>query len=264
MNSTISVCVIVKNEEKQIRGLLENVVDFADEVIIVDTGSADKTKEMIQSYISDEPRTNIRLLDHQSVGGFHFGKAKNFSIQNATKDYIIVLDADERLSNEFKSKVRKFLSELEPVVANVIRKDEILPHLIDYPERIIKRDSRIMYGVDDQSKVHEQLSHNIETKSFPEVVWHQQRENHYIIRPQRIFLQLELQIDRVPKTKSFIGHVMRGVWYFCHRFKKIYFTRRLCKDGLKGFKYAFMRSLDAFLVELFVGLRSSKIKTWGK
>ena len=83
------------------------------------------------------------------------------------------------------------------------------------------------------------------------------------MRPQRIFFQLELQIDRVPKTKSFFGHFVRGVWYFSFRFKKIYFTRKLYKDGALGFKYAFMRSLDAFLVELFAGLKPSEgVQCW--
>lgn len=257
MNPTVSICTIVKNEQSQIHGFLENIEDFADEIIIVDTGSSDGTKEIIQNYISTD-FSKTKLFDYQSVEGFHYGLAKNFSIQNATKDYVIVLDADERLSDEFKQKIRSFLFEEKPLVANVVRKDELLPHLIDYPERIIRRDTGILYGLDDSSKVHEQLLHKVEAKRFPEVVWHQQRENHYVIRPQRIFSQLELQIDRVPKTKSFVGHVIRGIWYFCYRFKKIYITRKLYKDGLLGFKYAFMRSLDAFLIEFFVGLKPSR------
>ena len=107
----------------------------------------------------------------------------------------------------------------------------MLPHLIDYPERIIKRGSGIEYGEGPQYKVHEQLVHKAESKQFKEVIWHQQRWNNYVVRPQRILLQLELQIDRVPKTKSFLGHFLRGIWYFFHRFKKIYFTRKLYKDG---------------------------------
>jgi len=258
MNPTISICIIVKNEQNQIQGLLENIGDFADELVLVDTGSTDNTVKLIEGFITSNESKDIRLIKHFLEAGFHYGLAKNFSIQNATKDYVIVLDADERLSDEFKKNIKDFLLNERPVVASVVRKDELLPHLIDYPERIIKGNSGILYGVDDRSRVHEQLSHNIVTKKFPEVIWHQQRDNHYIIRPQRIFPQLELQIDRVPKTKSFLGHVLRGLWYFCYRFNKIYFRRNLYKDGALGFKYAFMRSFDAFLVELFVGLKPSR------
>lgn len=246
MNTTISVCTIVKNEQSQIQGFLENTGSFADEVVVVDTGSSDATKEIISNYISGNPNQNIKLLDYRSAEGFHYGQAKNFSIQNATKDYAIVLDADERLSDDFKLEILEFLNKEHPTVSSVVRKDELLPHLIDYPERIIKRDSGILYGLDDESKVHEQLEHNITATQFHGVILHQQRGNHYVIRPQRIFKQLELQIDRVPKTKSLAGHVVRGIWYFFYRFKKIYLTRKLYKDGMLGFKYAFMRSLDAF------------------
>jgi len=260
---TISVCTIVRNEQKQIESFLESLNKFADEIIIVDTGSTDDTVKLIKSFIASHKSKNIRLLTHSLGDSFHYGLAKNFSIKKATKDYVIVLDADERLSDEFKRSVRGFLSKERPIVSSVIRKDELLSHLIDYPERIVRRDSGIMYGLGEQSKVHEQLSHNVLAKQFSEIIWHQQRENHYVIRPQRIFQQLELQIDRVPKTKSFFGHFIRGIWYFFYRFRKIYFVRRLYKDGALGFKYAFMRSLDAFLIELFVGLKpSSKSKKY--
>lgn len=261
---TISVCTIVKNERERIEDFLTSLEGFADEIVIVDTGSTDDTVVCIENFIFAHKSVNIRFLKYVSIGGFHYGVAKNFSIDNATKDYVIVLDADERLCEEFKKNVRDYLAKERPFVVSVIRKDELLPHLIDYPERIIKRDSGIRYSLDELSKVHEQFAHTVQVKNFSGVVWHEQRWNHYIVRPQRIFFQLELQIDRVPKTKSFLGHFLRGIWYFFYRFKKIYLMRKLYKDGVLGFKYAFMRSLDAFLVELFVGLKPPEGKQYWK
>lgn len=261
---TISICTIVKNERERIEDFLASLVDFADEIIIVDTGSTDDTPMRINAFISAHKSTRIHFFNYTATGGFHYGIAKNFSIDNATKDYVIILDADERLSDKFKQTVRDFLQEENPLVANAMRKDELLPHLIDYPERIIKRDSGIRYGTDALSKVHEQLAHTVAAKQFLGVIWHEQRWNHYVVRPQRIFFQLELQIDRTPKTKSFPGHFLRGIWYFFYRFKKIYFNRCLYKDAALGFKYAFLRALDAFLVELFVGLKSSQEEQYWK
>lgn len=258
MKPTISVCTIVKNERDRIKDFLDSLIGFADEIIIVDTGSVDNTVIVIEEYISIYRDANIVFKKYVTKEKFHYGIAKNFSIDIATKEYVIILDADECLSNDFKKNIHHFLLEEKPLVASVVRKDELLPHLIDYPERIIRHDSGIRYGLDESSRVHEQLIHTVPVGSFSEIVLHMQRWNHYVIRPQRIFFQLELQIDRVPKTKSFFGHIIRGIWYFQYRFKKIYFKRKLYKDGRLGFKYAFMRSLDAFLIELFVGLKPSQ------
>jgi len=253
---TISVCNIIKNEENQIGGFLENLRDFSDEIILIDTGSSDNTLGIIK--LEQEKNDKIKLFNYSSSGSFHYGLAKNFSLDKATKDYCIILDTDERLSEKFKKNIHNFLITEDPVVASIVRKDELLPNLIDYPERIVRRNSGIRYGTDKLSMVHEQLHNNYPVKNFPEVVWHQQRWNHYVVRPQRIFQQLELQIDRVPKTKSLFGHIIRGIWYFFYRFKKIYFTRHLYKDGMIGLKYSFMRSLDAFIIEFFVGLKPTK------
>lgn len=255
---TISVCTIVKDERERIADLLGSLVGFADEIVIVDTGSTDDTVACIQAFITAHPSAPIRFLTYTAVGGFHYGLAKDFSIGNATKEYVIVLDADERLSGEFKKTVRDFLVKEKPLVVSVVRKDTVLPHLVDYPDRIIRRDSGIRYGAGELSRVHEQLTSTVPAKSFPGVISHEQRWNHYVMRPQRIFFQLELQIDRTPKTKSLVGHWLRAIWYFGYRFNKLYFKRKLYKDGRLGFKYAFLRAVDAFLIEFFVGLKPNE------
>lgn len=255
---TISVCTIVKDERERISDLLSSLVDFADEIVIVDTGSTDDTVARIESFIAEHPSAPIRFLTYTAAGGFHYGLAKDFSIDNATKEYVIVLDADERLTSEFKQTVRCFIAKEEPVVASVVRKDVLLPHLVDYPDRIIRRASGVRYGGGELSRVHEQLVSAFPAKNFSGVISHEQKWNHYVMRPQRIFFQLELQIDRTPKTKSLIGHWLRAVWYFWYRFNKIYFKRSLYKDGRLGFKYAFLRAVDAFLIEFFVGLKPSE------
>ncbi len=258
---TISICNIIKNEENQIKDFLSSLVYFADEIIIIDTGSSDKTISIIEDFL--KKYKNIRLYKYSYNDKFHYGLAKNFSIKKANKDYIIILDTDERLSNEFKNNIRNFLKQENPNITEIKRIDDYINHLIDYPERIIKNNKNIFYETDEKGRVHENLKHHYEIKKFNHPVWHCQRWNHYIYRPQRIFVQLELQIERIPKTKSFIGHCIRGIWFFQYRFKKLYFKRRLYKDGKRGFKYAFMRAVDAFLIQFFVGLKpKNNFKYW--
>lgn len=255
---TLSVCTIVKNEEKQIKSFLSALDKFADEIILVDTGSSDKTIEIVEALASQND--HIKLKRFHTEGSFHYGKAKNFAINQATQDFIIILDADERLSASFKEGIRQFLGEKNPDVVTIRRFDEYVRHLSDLSERVIKNNKKIFYKTTEEGRIHETLDHSYPEVFFPEPVWHCQRWNHYLQRPQRTLFQLEIQIEGIEKTKSFVGHFFRGVWYFFFRFKKLYWGKGLYKDGAVGFKYAFMRAVDAFLVEFFVGLKPSRQK----
>lgn len=88
MKKTISLCMIVKNEEKYLEKCLSSVKDVVDEIIIVDTGSTDRTKEIAKKYES-------QIYDLEWKNDFSF--ARNFSLEKATSEYILVLDADEYL-----------------------------------------------------------------------------------------------------------------------------------------------------------------------
>ena len=89
---SISVCMIVKNEEAVLARCLDSLQQIADEIIIVDTGSTDRTKEIAALYTS-------RIYDFTWV--HDFSAARNFAFSKATKDYIYSADADEVLEEIF-------------------------------------------------------------------------------------------------------------------------------------------------------------------
>ena len=261
MTPTISICAIVKNEEKNIKDFIDNIKDFADEVIIVDTGSTDGTYEKIERLSRDNNK--IKLFHYFPEGNFHFGKARNFAISKSMKEYVLMLDADERLSSQLKKYFRVFLKEKNPKVISVLRKDDLVSHLVEYHERALKRDANILYGTDEESRLHEHLVHNYNAEKFDSPIWHRQRDNHWLHRPQKMLFQMELEIDRTPKTKSFLGHLLRGIWAFQFKFRKVYFKQRVYKNGFPGFKYAFLRAFYAFLAQVFVGLKPKEgYKYW--
>lgn len=101
----ISLCMIVKNEEKYIKMCLENAMKLADEAIIVDTGSTDRTKEIINEFGG-----NIKVIDYKWEDDF--SKARNISLEAATGDWILMLDADEKLLCEV-DKIRVVLENAE-------------------------------------------------------------------------------------------------------------------------------------------------------
>lgn len=88
---TISLCMIVKNEEAVLARCLDSIADLMDEMIIVDTGSSDRTKEIARKYTS-------KIYDFKWNG--NFSDARNFSFSKATCDYIYCADADEVLDAE--------------------------------------------------------------------------------------------------------------------------------------------------------------------
>lgn len=88
---TISLCMIVKNEEDNLARCLDSTMDIVDEIIIVDTGSTDSTIEIAESY-------GARVFNHPWEG--NFSKARNYSLKHATCDWILILDADEELNND--------------------------------------------------------------------------------------------------------------------------------------------------------------------
>ena len=88
---SISLCMIVKNEEKLLKRCLDSYKPVCDEIIIVDTGSTDRTKEIAAEY------TN-KIYDYKWINDF--ADARNFAFSKASCDYIFSADADEVLDNE--------------------------------------------------------------------------------------------------------------------------------------------------------------------
>jgi len=93
--------MIVKNEEKMLAGCLDTVKDIADEIIIVDTGSTDGTVEIAKKY-------NAKIFNFTWIDDF--SAARNESIKHATSEWILYLDADERLTVSSQNQIRLLLS----------------------------------------------------------------------------------------------------------------------------------------------------------
>ncbi|MBQ8596171.1 MAG: glycosyltransferase family 2 protein [Lachnospiraceae bacterium] len=104
---TISLCMIVKNEEKVLARCLDSIYDLMDEIIIVDTGSTDKTKEIAARYTD-------KIYDFEWIKDF--SAARNFAFSKAGCDYIYSADADEVLNAENREKFKALKEVLMPEV----------------------------------------------------------------------------------------------------------------------------------------------------
>jgi glycosyltransferase involved in cell wall biosynthesis len=102
--------MIVKNEEHTIARCLDSVKDLVDEIVIIDTGSTDKTKDIVSQFTD-------RVINFQWIDDF--AAARNFAFSQAKMDYIFWLDADDALLDEDRKKFLSLKDTLDPSVDSV-------------------------------------------------------------------------------------------------------------------------------------------------
>lgn len=147
--ATISLCMIVKNEKNVLSRCLDSIKNAVDEIIIVDTGSTDTTKEIAEKYTD-------KIFDFKWIDDF--STARNFSFSKATQDYIMWLDADDVVS-------KKNCEKLIELKHNINNADVIMMKYITafdesgkaafsyYRERLIKKSSNPIW----KGRVHEAI-----------------------------------------------------------------------------------------------------------
>ena len=144
----LSLCMIVKDEEQFIEQCLKSVINVVDEIIIVDTGSTDKTIEIAKKYTD-------KIFHHKWNNDF--AEARNESLKHATGNWILILDADEVLPSDTHQNLRVLLIEpvmptyFELLIRNYTSDDECFEH---YMIRLFSN----FHGIEYKGKLHEQPS----------------------------------------------------------------------------------------------------------
>ncbi|MFF2482484.1 glycosyltransferase [Paenibacillus sp. NPDC058071] len=103
----ISLCMIVKDEEQVLERCLQSAAELVEEIVIVDTGSSDRTLEIAAKYTD-------RIFAFDWIEDF--GAARNYSFEQATKDYILWLDADDWLQETDREAFLALKSSLDPAI----------------------------------------------------------------------------------------------------------------------------------------------------
>ena len=108
--------MIVKNEEKHLAYCLNSLTPVADEMIVVDTGSTDKTKEIAEAF-------GARIFDFEWINDF--SAARNYSLSQAQGDWILVMDADEVISGQDYAKLKKLLTKKKEIAYNLVTRNYV-------------------------------------------------------------------------------------------------------------------------------------------
>ena len=130
----ISVCIIAKNEEKYIEECLKRLQPYGFEIIVTDTGSTDRTKEIASKYAD-------KVLDFEWIDDF--SAARNFCAEHASNNWILALDCDEYV-NSIDVKVLRILMQKFPRYTGVIRLKNLA----------VRKDGKMGYGVDDVTRLY--------------------------------------------------------------------------------------------------------------
>lgn len=150
---TLSLCMIIKNEQEFLEQCLNSVKELVDEIIIVDTGSTDNTINIAKKFTD-----NI----HSFQWCDDFSKARNESLKHATKDWILILDADETIDKSDLAKIKQALDSDDKAfrlnVVNITKTGNEIFKLV----RLFKNNEEFYF----KNRIHELIDDSISEKSI--------------------------------------------------------------------------------------------------
>lgn len=261
----ISVVVSAHNEEQKIRDCLESV-GFADEIIVVDSGSKDATVTIAKEYDAKVfKRENNPMLNVN----------KNFGFSKATGDWVLSLDADERVTPELREEIKEVIENsngkwkmLASLRSGENGKSDIVGYWIprkniifgkwiqsdmwwpDYQLRLFRRGK----GRFGQKHVHEYIEVDGETKKLREPLVHYNYSSiaQYLYKMDTIYTENEVaNLIASDRTITWI----EAIRFPLQDFLKTFFARKGYRDGLHGLILSF---LQAFYMEIVF------LKVWEK
>lgn len=226
----LSVIIITKNEAANIRACLESV-GWADEIIVVDSGSTDATAEICRKF-------GARVYVHDWPG---FGAQKNRALSYATNEWVFSIDADERVTEELRAAIEAVLHrENDTCPAYRVSRlssycGRFMRHSGWYPDRIVRLFRRDAARFSDDL-VHERLLIEGEAGQLGGELLHYAFDN-----PEEVLLKVNqyssagaAMLQRRGRSASLGGAVLRGLWSFL----RTYVLRGGFLDGREGFMLA--------------------------
>ena len=226
----LSVIIITKNEAAHIGDCLDSV-SFADEIIVVDSGSTDQTRQ-----IAEDRGAKVTLTDWPG-----FGPQKNRALDLATGEWVLSIDADERVTPELKQEILQVLEQPQADSYQIARLSNYCGRWIrhsgwwpDHVLRLFKRgtarftDAAVHESVQTSSRVETLASHFLHYP-YTNLEMHIAKINHYSS-------EAAAMMHARGKKTSVLGAVGHAIWTFI----RIYVIRRGFLDGKEGFILAAM------------------------
>ncbi|MCX7862343.1 MAG: glycosyltransferase family 2 protein [Bacteroidales bacterium] len=236
----LSVVIITFNEEKNIARCLEAALKVADEIIVVDSYSTDKTKSICLTY-------GVKFIEHQFEG---YVKQKNFANSQASSPYILNLDADEVLSEELISSILKVKENwtCDGYLINRITNycGKWIKHGGWYPDKKLRLYD-VRKGKWEGENLHEKFV--LEKNSLLGQIKGDLYHYSYISIKQHIE-QINKFTEIAAQTEAKLGRkitLLKLIMYPIWKFKRDYFIRLGFLDGYYGFIVAILSAFASFV-----------------
>jgi len=232
----LSVVLIAKNAASQIEACLASAA-FADEIVLVDSGSSDATREIAS-------RHGARVVQKDWLG---FGPQKQFAVEQARHDWVLCLDADERVSPELRRSIERVLAAPAAPVYRMARCNRFLGrwlrHGEGYPDWSVRLFDRRRAHWSDEP-VHEKIITAAPVHRLSGDLLHESAETleRYLDKQNRY---TSLQADALHA-----GGRRAGAWQLIlaplARFIKFYFLRLGFLDGAPGLVHVCIGCMNSF------------------
>jgi glycosyltransferase involved in cell wall biosynthesis len=235
--TSLSVVIITKNEETNIRECLESVA-WVDEIIIVDSGSEDNTIAICKDY------TDKISINDDWKG---FGYQKNLALQQATKDWVLSLDADERITSALRIEIENVINNSDYSAFAIPRQAYFLGQAMkhggwwpDYVVRLFRRNT----GVFSEDIVHERILVNDPVQKLSNPLLHYSYINldQVMVKMNQYSSAGAYKAYRQGKNSSLIKAIAKAKWTFF----RAYFLRLGILDGQAGFIAAFSKAEETY------------------
>lgn len=241
----LSVVLATFNEEENLPQCLDSIRDLADEIIVVDGSSIDKTVEIANKY-------GAKVDVVKNLPNFHINKQK--AIDLATKDWILQLDADERVTPELKAEIESRIKNYESETNGywVARKNWFLGRFLmkggqypDYTLRFYRRGK----GHLPQVHVHEQAEVVGRVGYLKHALLHYPYKNFasYLVKWNRYNDLLASQIIESLRNKNFLKKIEYAIGYLIvkptHWFLTTYIRHKGFMDLWPGFVFSFFSAI---------------------